>query len=183
MLRGRNRAFEAHGIEVEARLLDVDEHRRGVDERNRLGRRREGESRTEHGVARADAFGEQREQQRVGSARDCDRVARAAERGELGLERGNFRAHHEPAMREHPRDRVIDAAAEPAALGGDVDEGNRRVLDSRVLVHAAAIRAPEDAAVTRRPAGRACAPRRARSRRGRRGTAWRYRDWRRLLPR
>ena len=46
----------------------------------------------------------------------------AAELGELGLERAHFRAEDELAMAEHPRDRGIDGAAEPAALRGNVDE-------------------------------------------------------------
>ena len=34
----------------------------------------------------------------------------------------------------HARDRVVDGAAEPAALGGDVDEGNRRRYEARTLL-------------------------------------------------
>ena len=51
------------------------------------------------------------------------------------LERAHFRAEDELAMRQHARDRVIDGAAEAAALRGDVDERDRPLVEAGVLIH------------------------------------------------
>jgi hypothetical protein len=52
-------------------------------------------------------------------------MPRAAEGRKIGFELRDFRTHDELAMREHLRDRIVDAFAETAALRGDVDERNR----------------------------------------------------------
>ena len=62
-------------------------------------------------------------------------VAGAAERRELGLEGAHLGAEDKLAMRQHPRHGVIDGAAEPAALGGDVDERDRPLVQASVLIH------------------------------------------------
>ena len=59
----------------------------------------------------------------------------SAEVGECGLELGHFRTVDELAMREHAGNRLIDRAAEPAALRGDVDEGYG--FWTQMLVHGA----------------------------------------------
>ncbi len=59
----------------------------------------------------------------------------AAERGERRLELGHFRTIDELAMVEHAGDRLIDGFAEPAALRGNVDEGNG--IGTQMLVHGA----------------------------------------------
>jgi hypothetical protein len=38
-------------------------------------------------------------------------------------------------MHEHPGNRVVDGAAEAAALGGDVDERDRPLFKTSVLIH------------------------------------------------
>ena len=90
---------------------------------------------TDHGVARPDPPRHQHQQQRIGAARAGDRVPRAAERRKLGLERAHFGSLDELAMRQHARDRVVDGAAEAAALGGDVDERDRLLFKASVLIH------------------------------------------------
>ena len=60
---------------------------------------------------------------------------RAAERRKLGLERPHLRPLDELAMREHAGNRIVDGAAEAAALRGDVDERDRPLVEAGVLVH------------------------------------------------
>ena len=120
-------------IEIECFRLDIGHHRRRAAERHHLGRRAEGEGGADHGVARSDPPRHEHEAQRIGPARAADRVARAAECRQLGLERAHLRSLDELAMREHARDGVVDGAAETAALGGDVDERDRLVFKAGVL--------------------------------------------------
>jgi hypothetical protein len=62
-------------------------------------------------------------------------VARAAEGGEFALERPHLGAEDELAMRQDARDCVIDGAAEPATLRGNVDERDRPLVHTGVLIH------------------------------------------------
>src|SRR5204862_3026858 len=62
-------------------------------------------------------------------------VLGAGESRELCLELGDLRAIDELAMVEHAGHRVVDRFAEPAPLGGDVDEGHGR--GGEMLVHGA----------------------------------------------
>ena len=62
-------------------------------------------------------------------------MARAAEGGQFGLQRAHLRALDELAMREHARNRLVDGAAEAAALGGDIDERDRSLVQAGVLIH------------------------------------------------
>ena len=62
-------------------------------------------------------------------------MPRAAECGKLGLERAHLGAVDELAMRQHAGDRVVDGAAETAALRGDVDERDRPLVKAGVLIH------------------------------------------------
>ena len=132
-LRRRNRAFDAGGIDVEGLLVDLTEHRRRADERHRFGRGRIGERRADHGVAAPDALRHQHQHQRIGAARDPDRVPGAAEFGQRPLELTDFRPIDELAMLGDARDRVVDLLPEAAALRRHVDERNH--VDTRVLVH------------------------------------------------
>ncbi len=58
-----------------------------------------------------------------------------AEGGKLGFERAHLRALDELAVRQYVRDRIVDGAAEAAALRRHVDERNRPLVKARVLVH------------------------------------------------
>ena len=127
--------FSDVGIHVEGRFVDIDEHRRRAGQRHGLAGRAERERRTEHRIAAADALGHQHHQQRIGAAGAGHDMLGAAEGRERGLELRHFRAVDELAMREHARDRLIDRFAEPAALRGDVDEGNG--FGTQMLVHGA----------------------------------------------
>ena len=58
-------------------------------------------------------------------------MASAAERRKLGFERAHLGSEDELAMRQYARDGIIDGAAEPAALRGNVDERDRPLVDRR----------------------------------------------------
>ena len=51
------------------------------------------------------------------------------------LERAHLRSLDELAMRQHARNRVVDGAAEPAALRGDIDERDRPLVEAGMLIH------------------------------------------------
>ena len=134
-LCGRDRALAARRIEIERLRLDVGHDRRGAAERDHFGGRAERESGTDHRIAGPDLPRHQHQKKRVGAARTGDRMARAAERRKFGLERAHLRSVDELAMREHAGDRVVDGAAEPAALRGDVDERDRPLVEAGMLIH------------------------------------------------
>ena len=133
-LGDRHRAGDALGIDIETLRLDIDENGRGADQRHHFGGGAEGEGRTDHCVAGADALGHQHQLQCVGAAGAAHGVFGAAELRQLRLERPHFRAEDELAMAEHARDRGIDGGPKPAALRGHVDERNHGRV--RSLVHA-----------------------------------------------
>ena len=62
-------------------------------------------------------------------------MAGAAKCGKLGLQRAHLGAGHELAMREHAPDRLVDGAAKAAALAGHIDERDRLLFHTRVLIH------------------------------------------------
>ncbi len=117
-------------VDIEGVGFDVDEDRRGADQRHHFGGGAEGERRADDGVAGTDALGAQRQHQRVGAAGAGDGMLGAAEGGELALEGAHLRAEHELAVVEHARDRGVDGGAETAALGRDVDERDRGRFDT-----------------------------------------------------
>src|SRR6202035_5439488 len=86
-------------------------------------------------IPRSDAPCHEDQKQGVGPAGAGNDVACAAESRKLGFDRAYFRALDELAMGEHPRNRVINGAPEAAALCRDVDEWDRRLVESRVLIH------------------------------------------------
>ena len=65
---------------------------------------------------------------RVGAVADADRVARAAGRGELRLERLDLGAEDEPAAREHAVDRRRAMSA--ASSAGREDRGRESATDA-----------------------------------------------------
>src|ERR1700730_8040280 len=58
-----------------------------------------------------------------------------AQFGSRLFERAPLGAENELAVIEHARHRGVDPAAEPAALSGDIDEGDRGAVDPVVPVH------------------------------------------------
>ena len=62
-------------------------------------------------------------------------MTRPAEGRELALERTDFRTENELAMGQYARDGVIDGAAEPAALRSNIDERDRPLVQTGVLIH------------------------------------------------
>ena len=106
-----DRRFEAGDVDVVGVGIDVDEHRLGLGQRHDFGRRGEGEARHEHRIARADAGGIERQQQRVGAVGAGDRVLDADIGGELALELGDLRPENVVAA----FDDAIDGGLQPVA--------------------------------------------------------------------
>ena len=116
-----DRLAEAGRVEGEVGP-DVDQHRHGTCQRHGLGGGGEGEGRHEDGIAGADAARQQREHQRIGAAGTRDRVPDADTAGDRLLERPDLRPEDELAMRDHARDRRLDAPGQAPALGGEIDQ-------------------------------------------------------------
>ena len=85
-------------------------------------RRRRRPGQHEDGIAGADAARQQREGQRIGAAGARDRVPDADMAGDRLLERPDLRPEDELAMRDHARDRRLNAPGQVLALGGEIDE-------------------------------------------------------------
>ena len=109
----------------------------GVDDR-RDGRD-EGERHRDHFVAGADAGGEQRQVQRARAGVDRDGLRRAAERGEVALERGDLVAEDELRAVEHAQDRRVDLRLDRAGTGLQIDERNHACDRSLELDQRAAV--------------------------------------------
>ena len=62
-------------------------------------------------------------------------MARAAKGREFSLERPHLRSMDELTMRKHTGNCIVDGAAEPAALRGNVDERDRPLVEAGMLVH------------------------------------------------
>ena len=172
-------------IHVEGRLIDIDEHRRRAGQRHRLAGRAERKGRAEHGIAAADALRHQHHQQRIGAARaahDMPAPQNAASSASSCATSGPLMNWQWASTRA---DRLVDRLAEPAALRGDVDEGNG--FWTHVLVHGAfedCARLEHDQPTTRRGPLRAAAD--AAGLAGFRGNGSRSRGWprpRRRSPR
>ena len=107
-VRGVIAALDGLGIDRQARRIDVGEHRPRAGhhdgERGVGGRQR----RRDDLVAGADAERAQDQRDRVGAGADADGVRGAGRRGELALERFDFRAEDEPAAGHDPLDRGAD---------------------------------------------------------------------------
>src|SRR5262249_54120198 len=99
----------------------------------------------------------------------------AAEGREVALELAHFGPIDELAMPEHARDRVVDPAAQPAALRRDIDEWERRV-ETGVLIH---ICSNDARYFSRRPCGACAVP----GSRPPAGSAWQLQGWRLLRRR
>ena len=133
LARGRDAALERVRAHVEGGLVDVDIDRRRAGARHRRGCRDEGEGRTQHGIAGSDILRHHHHQDRVGAAGTADDMLGAGIGRKLLLELEHLGPVDELAMIEHALDGGIERGAEPAALRGDVDEGNR--FGAQMLVH------------------------------------------------
>ena len=113
-----DRGLDGGGVEAEVVGLDVGEHRRRAGERDRVGRRREGERRHDDLVARADAGGEQAEVQARGAGVDGDAGAPLHEHvGELLLERRDLGTLRDHAGAQHAVDRLALVVADDRLRG------------------------------------------------------------------
>ncbi len=82
-------------------------------------------------------------------------MACAAERGQRGLGLTHFRSHDELAMVENARNSLLHAPPKPPALGGNVNERERRGVEACVSIHRhKGCLAGSGQAVTRRAAAR-----------------------------
>ena len=134
-LSGRDGALAACRIEIERGRFHVGHDRCRAAERHHFGRGAESESGTDDGIARSDAPRHQHEAKRIGATRTDNGVPRAAECREFGLQRPHLGSLDELAMCQHPGNRIVDGAAEPAALRGDVNERDRPLVEAGMLIH------------------------------------------------
>ncbi len=104
------------GVDVERRLIDVDEHRPRAQTGDGAGGREKRVGRRDDLVARLDVERHERQQQRVGAGRDGDRVADAEHQGQLAFERGDLGAHDEALAVADPFDRGENLGAKRAVL-------------------------------------------------------------------
>ena len=110
------------GIEVERDRVDVGEHRRRADARDRLRRGEEREGRADHLVAGADPHRLEGEHERIGAVRDADRVLDAEIGGRLLLKSVDLRPEDEAPRLEHFGEALLQLGDERRVLRLDVDE-------------------------------------------------------------
>ena len=106
--------------------FDVREHGRRAHQRDRFGRRREGERGHNHLVTRPDVDGAQRQHQRVRPVGAADHLRAPQGGGNLLLQRLDLGAEDEATTLEHRGDRQHNLAAQGGVLaidGGDGDAG------------------------------------------------------------
>ena len=130
----RDPVLQRSRIDIERRLIDIDEYRRRADQRDHLAGRAERKGRTDHGIARADFLRHQHHQQRIGAASagiTCFAPLKAARSASSCVTSG-------PLMNwqwvKHAGDRIIDALAETVTLLDDVNK--RDSLSWHMLIHA-----------------------------------------------
>ncbi len=129
-----NAILEMCRIYQERARVNIDEHRRGAQDHRHLGGRGIGERGQEHRIAGADAFGHQRDLDRVRAGADRDTVARATELGQRGFQLGHLGAKDELAMREHPIEPPAQFARDPGLLRPKVEKFDLR-RDPPGVVH------------------------------------------------
>lgn len=109
-------------VDVEGAGQHIDEHRRRAREADHLGGGHEGEWRGEHGVAGANPFGHEWNEQRVGAGGARNAVLRADVPGELLLGFEHFRPHDELGAVDDPLDTLHEVLADAVFLGDEVYE-------------------------------------------------------------
>ena len=158
-LAGRgDRALTACRIEVEGLWRDIGDDRRGTQQRHHLGGGVIGEGRANHRIAAPDLPRHKHEQERVGAAGAADRMTDAGKGGKPGFEFAHLRTLDKLAVRQNARHRVINRTAKPTALGRDVDERDRLVVHTNMLIHGRSwllfVAIPVGTTVTRQPTTR-----------------------------
>ena len=143
--RRGERRLDGLGSDVEARAIDIDEHRARAGVHDALDRRDEGERRRHDLVAWPDAGPAQAKQECVGARADADRVAHAEVFRRLALERGDVRAHHVLARVQHRAHGRLDFLPERRVLDLQVDQ---RDHERRVPISRAAAPAPTRPAIS-----------------------------------
>ena len=121
-------------VEVEGRLVDVDEDRPRPRVLDDLGRRDEGERRRDDLVPGAHARPEQPEQQGVGPGGHADRVAHAVQLRHLLLEAGERRAEDVLGPAQHLGEHPLQLGLDRAVLARQVDERDHRLVSPFTLI-------------------------------------------------
>ena len=122
---GRDPLGDVCGIEIHRRGVDVREHRRRTALHDRLGRRVEGERRTDDLVAGPDAHRVEDEDERVRSVCDPDRRWDAEVLSRLALEGFDVRAKDERSGLEHLADPLLQLGNQRRVLRLDVSQRDR----------------------------------------------------------
>jgi hypothetical protein len=119
-----DRPGDALRVEGEAVESDVGEDGARARALDACDGRDAGVRRRDHLVARLDADREQGDRQRIRARGDADRVASAAEGGELVLEGAELLREDEPAAAEDATDRAVDLLAVPGGVAREVQKRN-----------------------------------------------------------
>jgi len=88
-------------VDVKRRRLNIGENDFGARPRDRSGRREKREGGADHFIARLQAQGHQRTEERVASAADADRMLYAAVRGQVFLKFFDMRPQHQRLVIEN----------------------------------------------------------------------------------
>ena len=124
-LRG-DRPLDLRDVEVERRRVDVDEDGHGAEARDAACRREEAERRGDDLVAGPEIERHQRDEERVGAARDADRVLDAEVRGDGALEGLDLRAEDEVPVRRDALEGGAKLRHQRLILRGEVEERDGR---------------------------------------------------------
>ena len=121
-VRGVSLRSTSAGSRLSVTGVDVREHRRRADSRDRLGGREEREGGADDLVAAADPERVEHDHDRVGPVRDADRLGHAEVLGGLALELRDVRPEDEAAVLEDGREGLLQLRDERRVLRLDVDE-------------------------------------------------------------
>ena len=110
------------GVDVERRLVDIDEHRPRAETGDGAGGREKRVRRRDDLVARLDVERHERQQQRIGARGDGDRVADAEHPRHLAFERGDLGAHDEALAVADPFDRRENLGAKRPVLRLEIEQ-------------------------------------------------------------
>src|SRR5262245_23385073 len=114
--------------EAEVRGIDVGEDRRRTQPDDRGGRREEAEGRGHDLVSRTHVEGHERQEERVGSRGDADRMAHAEVLGDRRLEASDRLAQDVAAAPQDLQHRGLELGPDLAVLGAEIEERDRRRL-------------------------------------------------------
>ena len=123
----RDRGLDGLWRDVERHRIDVGEDRNAAGIVDCPGRRKEGERRGDHLVARLQVERADREQQRIGAAGAADAPAHPRHGGNRLFERRHLRAHDEGLTIDHGLHGGLHFVADGLVLGNEVKHRNRHL--------------------------------------------------------